>query len=350
MHIWPARILSAAALAGGLAFGVYAAGPALGAGPVTPLAVAAQPIALNPRDPGQDRVGRLRYVGGLELKADNMRFGGISGLLWEPGCKRLLAVTDSGSWLILEPAETGERLTGLTAGWIAPLLAPDGQEPALKSDGDAEELARAADGAILVFYEQAHRVARFPGVSACAPESLARAPAEERRFGWTAGWPGNGGMEAATTRGPDMLVIAESVAAADGGRQGVVQPPDGAARRFTWANPDDHEPTAADLLAGAGGADSLLVLHRRFSPLTGVSAILSAAALPAGKPGAPDTDMPARLEGEVLARLAPPLNLDNMEGLAVRTEGGRQYVYLVSDNNFNAVQRTLLMKFELLPE
>ena len=38
-----------------------------------------------------------------------------------------------------------------------------------------------------------------------------------------------------------------------------------------------------------------------------------------------------------------------MEGVALRREGDRTFVYLVSDDNFNPLQRTLLMKFELLP-
>ena len=36
-----------------------------------------------------------------------------------------------------------------------------------------------------------------------------------------------------------------------------------------------------------------------------------------------------------------------MEGLAVTQENGRIIVWMVSDNNFNALQRTILMKFAL---
>jgi hypothetical protein len=51
-----------------------------------------------------------------------------------------------------------------------------------------------------------------------------------------------------------------------------------------------------------------------------------------------------------IARFGAPLLVDNMEALAVRREGERRFVYLASDDNFNALQRTLLLKFELLPE
>jgi hypothetical protein len=75
-----------------------------------------------------------------------------------------------------------------------------------------------------------------------------------------------------------------------------------------------------------------------------VAATVSLARVPRdadGKPQGTATVQP-------LALLAPPLLVDNMEGLAVRTEGNRHFVYLVSDDNFNSVQKTLLMKFEIL--
>ena len=50
-----------------------------------------------------------------------------------------------------------------------------------------------------------------------------------------------------------------------------------------------------------------------------------------------------------IAWLAAPLTIDNMEGLAIRKEEGRTFIYLVSDDNFSPLQRTLLLKFELLP-
>jgi hypothetical protein len=49
----------------------------------------------------------------------------------------------------------------------------------------------------------------------------------------------------------------------------------------------------------------------------------------------------------VLARLAPPLSVDNMEAMAVREEAGGRSVYLGSDDNFMPFQRTLLLKFGL---
>jgi hypothetical protein len=58
----------------------------------------------------------------------------------------------------------------------------------------------------------------------------------------------------------------------------------------------------------------------------------------------------AVLRGEELAQIVPPVSVDNMEGIAARKgENGETILYIVSDNNFNRLQRTLLMVFELMP-
>jgi hypothetical protein len=51
--------------------------------------------------------------------------------------------------------------------------------------------------------------------------------------------------------------------------------------------------------------------------------------------------------GEPIGELAPPLNVDNMEGISVTREGGRTIIWLISDDNQLAIERTLLLKFEL---
>ncbi len=319
---------------------LYFAGPALGSGPVSPLPVESWPLALSRADPALDRVGRLKFLGALQLAARDTRFGGISALLWEPACGRLLAVSDSGAWFVLEPAERDGRLEGIAKAWIAPILAPDGKAPLSKRAADAESLARMGDGSTWVFYEQDHRGERFADVSACRPESLGVAP--DRR--WvppeSGQWPENGGMEAVGSVGASLRIALEAVPGQDGGRLGLAGIPDGAMSGFSWLAPEGFQPTAMDALDADG--TRMLVLHRRFTPLEGVSAVLGEAEIGATETGA--------LAPREIARFQAPLLVDNMEALAVRREGERRFVYLASDDNFNALQRTLLLKFELLPE
>jgi hypothetical protein len=53
------------------------------------------------------------------------------------------------------------------------------------------------------------------------------------------------------------------------------------------------------------------------------------------------------LSADVIASLAPPLRVDNMEGIAVTRDGDKLFLWLISDNNFTLFQRTILMKFRL---
>ena len=56
----------------------------------------------------------------------------------------------------------------------------------------------------------------------------------------------------------------------------------------------------------------------------------------------------AVIESREIARLQPPLTIDNMEGVSVTVENGQTIVWLVSDDNFSPLQQTLLLKFALI--
>jgi hypothetical protein len=53
------------------------------------------------------------------------------------------------------------------------------------------------------------------------------------------------------------------------------------------------------------------------------------------------------LEGEEILRLDTPLPRDNYEGVSAFQFGGRTLVAVVSDDNENMLQRTLLLLFAL---
>jgi len=84
-----------------------------------------------------------------------------------------------------------------------------------------------------------------------------------------------------------------------------------------------------------------VLLERRFSLFGGFGCRLrriDAAALKAG----------ARVDGPVLYESEPSHQVDNMEGLAIHRDGGETVLSLISDNNFSALQRTLLLEFALV--
>jgi len=85
--------MAAVALAVFVALHAVAAGPEANA----PLSVQATPVPLDPSDQGRGKVGALRFLGGLWLRSDDARFGGLSDLRVSRDGSRLTAVTDCGS-------------------------------------------------------------------------------------------------------------------------------------------------------------------------------------------------------------------------------------------------------------
>ena len=107
--------------------------------------------------------------------------------------------------------------------------------------------------------------------------------------------------------------------------------------RLNYRLTPPFEPTGAALLPDG----DVLVLERSFSLLGGIVVRLVRVA--------PGDLVPGLLVvGREVARLQPPLTVDNFEGVAARRgPAGETLIYLVSDNNFSALQRTLLLMFEL---
>lgn len=307
-----------------------------------PLVIEARPVALNPAGPTQTRVGALVYLGGIELTSPDARFGGLSGLEIDAGNGRLLAVTDHGHWVAARLVLDGDGAPiGIAEGEIAPIRDHGGRLLS-GSWGDAEDIVRLADGRLAVSFERQHRVALY---AADAPLSGGRAARLEppRRLAWA---PNNGGIEALTEVSPGrLLAVTEGLYAGDGRLRGwLLSAPDGtdgAAADPTalfYATEGAYQPTA---LATPPGGD-VLALERRYTVADGPSARLLRITGAAIFPG-------ATLAGVELARLAKPLTVDNFEGLAVgRDASGRVIVTIISDNNFNPLQRTLLLRFHLI--
>jgi hypothetical protein len=338
-HIFAGLVLLGAAAAGAQAL-APAPPPALG--PEAAIPVTTTPLPLNRDDPAQLRLGGLKFLGAVQIRSTDPRFGAISGLrAGKPvaGGVQLLSVTDTGNWLAFTTVEVGDRLTGAADARLAPLPQPDGKPPLAKSDVDAEALEWDPEtGMAMVAYEQDHRFAWFNMV---APDRLDTLPARTDHLTEMIGWAANSGAEA-TALMPDgsRIAFAESLRHPDGSLVALLTR-GGTTRTLAVTGVDGFSPTDAVAL----DATTLLVLHRRFSPLGGVGAAITrvdlAPALTANPPAQP---LPAAL----VARWQPPLTVDNMEGLALTRVGNRRFLYVVSDDNLNSLQRTVLMKFELL--
>jgi hypothetical protein len=314
--------------------------PVIGTAGAIPVTTTALP--LNADDPAQSQIGALKFMGAVQIRSTDSRFGGISGLrAGKPTADglQLLSVTDTGNWFAFTTIEADGRLTGVANAVIEPLLQPGGKPPAAKSDVDAEALEWDPEtGTAMVAYEQDHRFAWFNFV---APDRLDTLPARIDHLTEMIGWAANSGAEA-TALLPDgsRIAFAESLRHPDGSLVALLTR-GGTTRTLAVTGVDGFSPTDAVAL----DTTTLLVLHRRFSPLGGVGAAITrvdlAPALTANPPSAP---LPATL----VARWQPPFTVDNMEGLALARTGNRRFLYVISDDNLNSLQRTVLMKFELL--
>jgi len=285
------------------------------------------PVALNPEDPGEERVGHLIYGGGLDIPRMGQNIGGLSALRWDATSGRLLALTDDARWVWITPIEENGRLVGLGHLEVGNLLGLDGEDLSGKARGDSESLTRSAEGGWLVGFERDHRVWRYPQLGA-VPQPTAIDPAAIM-----GPLEPNGGTETLAMNESDLFLCVERF----------LPPPEPNCFRQSPGEAPTAlrmDPPAEMRGIGAVATDAdraedgtLFALFRSYSPSRGNIGGITAMR--------PDGSF------EAIATLRSPMNVDNFEGLAVREEDDKTFLYIVSDDNFSSNQRTLLMKFEL---
>ncbi len=168
-----------------------------------------------------------------------------------------------------------------------------------------------------------------------------RARAHQPARGLRARQPENGGVETLTVM-PDGRVIAigEEYSLTPGLLVGWIGQP-GAEGRYSWqsfqyAKTPDFNPTAAALLPDGG----FVMLERAFDVARGVRVRVMGFETAELQPG-------GTIRARELARLASPVAVDNLEGIAAaKGPRGETLLWLISDDNFNPLQRSLLLLFE----
>lgn len=302
-----------------------------------PLEVRSAQLLLNPDQPDQSRVGSLTYLGGLILAADGGAFGGYSGIAVDADGAGLWAIADTGHWLRLDFSRNAIGLPeGIAAAQILPLRDAKGAPVTRKVLSDAEGLRQLADGRWLLSFERAHRLWFYdtPGGVATGALQVPASMAEQ---------PDNGGIEAVVAfANGELLLFSEEKPALVGGNKedsAVWLLRGGQWHDLAWPARDDFKPTDAVALPNG----DILVLQRYFTPLVGPKARISRIAAADIQPG-------AVLKATLLAEWARPVSVDNMEALDIRrAEDGSTWLYVMSDDNQNRLQRTLLMVFRLEP-
>jgi hypothetical protein len=301
------------------------------------LHLVATPVAIDPNDAGHVNVGRLIYRGGLILQSSDARFGGWSDLHVSADGLRVTAISDHGFWLDARLVyDASGRLASLAEPRMGALTDPNGRR-VFSPGNDAEGLTTAADGGFLVAFEHGHRIWHYP--AAARPFALPPHPIPTpARLAMA---PSNGGIEA-LLRLSDGRLLALVEDLRDGGENvGWVANGD-AWEELHYRAAEDFKPTGlTELPEGTFAAGDVIALERRLTFLSGWGARLVRLRRADIRPG-------AHLAGEELARLQLPLTVDNFEGVAAaKGPDGSVLLYLISDDNYTFLQRTLLMMFEL---
>jgi len=283
------------------------------------------------RSPERKQFGALTLMGAFQLNSKDRRFGGLSGLtIGLDG--RLYAVSDRGYWLSAKMAHDPDGALRDLVDWhIAPMLTP-AKTPVTGSLVDAEALTRAQDGSFLVAFEGAHRIWRYdrpPHTFESTPTPMAVPAALSRA-------PSNGGLEGLTVL-PDgrLLALTEEFANSDGSFKGWLLD-GGQFAELSYSPAKGFRVT--DCAALKNG--DVLVLERHYMPFGVLSARLTIIDGKAIRPG-------AKLSGKELLKIEYPLVVENYEGLAVQETARGTIIYLVSDDNYNPFQETLLLQFRL---
>ncbi len=291
--------------------------------------IALRPLLLDPNRPALNKVGGLRFLKAWELNSYNSDFGGISALMALPD-GRFVGLSDAGA-LIGFGLTQDERID---RPFIAPLPGSLGPKKDY-DDKDAESIAfDAGTGRFWIGFEAKHRIERF---TASFARSDGKYIAPEMRF-----WDHNSGAEA-LVRLPDgrFVVFSEGMEMPGNAYQALLfsgdpVEPGTSHFAFSYRPPAGYKPTDAAMAPDG----RLLILNRRLAFPSGLSAKLTSI-------NPADIKKGEAVTGKLIASLASPLLVDNMEGLAVTIEQGRTIIWMISDNNFNAFQRTILMKFIL---
>ena len=305
-----------------------------------PIEIRSQPITtFGGVEPG-GKAGALIFEGGLNLTSDAAAFSSLSGLTFPDLGERFIAVSDKGFFVTgtVDHTESGQP-AGILDGRIEEITNSGGDvlPRAFARDAEAVQTIR-RDGraaAVRVGFEHLTRVADFDLVDG-VPTGAARVVAIPE---WLERMRTNTSIESLCIAPPASPVSGSTllIVEADAG--------DGTHRAFLLGQRDRGE-LALEQAGGFNPTDcaflpngDLLVLER--------GTVLISFVMQVRRFKAADVHRGGRLTGEVILS-GGGADIDNMEGLGVhRGADGSLRISLVSDNNENGWERTILLEFSL---
>lgn len=268
---------------------------------------------------------RAQFAGRLSLSMDDARFGGLSGLVLQDHGRRFTALSDRGSLITGHLARKKGTLTGFDSLTLTPLK--NTENAALKRiESDPEGLAMRSDGRIYISFEAYHRVWTYSTVGGQAAW-LPRHP-DFRTF------QNNSSLEALAI-GPDgaLYTLPERSGRKDWPFPVYRYAHGQWSKPFTLPRSGDFLPVGADF----GPDGRFYLLERDFRGIFGFRSRVRRFDL-----------TPQGLSREEVLLVTPSGRHDNLEGLSVwRDDTGATRLTMVSDDNFNRIQRTEIVEYRL---
>ncbi|WP_320175023.1 esterase-like activity of phytase family protein [Maridesulfovibrio sp.] len=279
---------------------------------------------------------RLKYRGTLLLNSPHPAFGGFSDLLLSDDRKNFLAISDMGFWLkgSLNYTQSGFLEGVERKAEMGQLLNTEGKTFAIKYYADSEALCRAPEYGYLVAFERVHRINRYDSEKTLDLSGKATAiplPAQLKKV------PENGGIETMLLL-PDksIFVLTEGDDSTDQFSEAAILK-NGKWTLFRYKRNSAYRPTSAGNLADG----RILILERKYQGPGTLGIRFCTVEKDKIRAG-------ATLFPELFCEINLPIPRDNYEGMDIITDNtGTQWIYIISDDNFSPVQRTLLTLFEL---
>lgn len=294
--------------------------------PVLALIAALAALALLAGPPMATSRLPAEYVGSYTWSRGEADFGGLSGLELGPDGLGFVAVSDRGSLLTGRLRRDAEgAVTAVETSGPRPIPGPEGR-PLGATEIDAEGLALGPGGRLYISFEYTHRVGSY-----AAPDAHASWLPRPDAF---AGLQRNSGLEALAIDAEGRLHTLPERS----GRRGRPFPVwrfDGSGWALAFSLPRDGDflPVGADF----GPDGKLYLLERAFRGLFGFRSRVSSFEIGPDGTGA----------RELLLETHAPWH-DNLEGIAVWADAsGAIRLTMVSDDNFNPLQRTEFVDYRL---
>ncbi len=299
-----------------------------------PITINATSLPVFDRSVPSNQFGPLTYLGGLALTSRHRDFEALSGLTMQGD--RLIMVTDEGDWVTATlQSETDGSPTGIAGARIGPLRNTDGTPMRSKRLADAEAVTLVGDE-LWVANERNQPIRAYDlrDGALTGPARLplgSQAPLQSSR---NAGAEALVHVTAGSLSGQTILFLEEQWRRASLDNAARIQP-DGGLTLFQIRRMDRYAITGAAMLPNG----DLVIVERFFAWDDGI--FMRLRWLPANEIAS------GAVEGRMLLDADGSTIIDNMEGLAVSDHPDGPILTLISDDNGNFFQRTVLLRFQI---